>query len=545
MSDNFNEASDAEAKRRAERIAAIRRSVRAASETPVEQAAETVQEAAGAADIPSPEPAPAESAASDWENELAARIASRVQRVKQNKTSSAESILRELGLETAPAESSPVQENAPETVDYVPKHEAELYVPQHETEQYVPKHEALPAQEEMPAPGYPSHAKEDFPEAQERAYVPTHEAVRESADVQEGFPGAADVQKPKKKKKKKRKKSFKERFLGLFPQRGDSILECIRKGVFLVAIAVIVVCGYIVGDYYLDLWRSKRENSKVMNSYWHDMEKQTEPSTGDEPDDRKVYTLLKGAEYLLDKNDEVVGVIRIEDTPINNPVMQAADNSKYLNRKLSGRESRPGELFLDYRNHFDEVDAEGHLVCENSDNLVIYGHNMKDEQMFGSLKSYQRNESYYGEHPVILLNSNYEQYKYKIFAFFILDVEDDTDTKFNCWEKLDFDDEEDFYSFVNEAKRRTIRLNDVDVEYGDKLLTLYTCNTILGDRGRLIVLARLVRDGEDPLAGTQNSTANPNIKWPSIYYTYKGTGVTYDPEAEFIPYGPDKKSQVK
>ncbi len=538
MSDNFNEAYDAEAKRRAERIAAIRRSVRTASETPVEQAAEavqeTVQEAAGAADIPSPEPAPAESAASDWENELAARIANRIQRVKQNKTSSAESILRELGLETAPAESSPVQENVPETVDYVPKHEAEQYVPQHEAEQYVPKHEALPVQEE--APVYPSHTVEEEP------YVPTHEAVSRETGTPEELPSQEPL---KKKKKKKKKKSFKEKFLGLFPQRGDSILECVRKGVFLVAIAVIVVCGYIVGDYYLDLWRSKRENSKVMNNYWHDMEKQTEPSTGNEPDDRKVYTLLKGAEYLLDQNDEVVGVIRIEDTPINNPVMQADNNSKYLNRKLSGRESRPGELFLDYRNHFDEVDAEGHLVCENSDNLVIYGHNMKDEQMFGSLKSYQRNESYYGEHPVILLNSNYEQYKYKIFAFFILDVEDDTDTKFNCWEKLDFDDEEDFYSFVNEAKRRTIRLNDVDVKYGDKLLTLYTCNTILGDRGRLIVLARLVRDGEDPLAGTQNSTANPNIKWPSVYYTYKGTGVTYDPEAEFVPYGPDKKSQEK
>ena len=170
---------------------------------------------------------------------------------------------------------------------------------------------------------------------------------------------------------------------------------------------------------------------------------------------------------------------------------------------------------------------------------------MKDEQMFGSLKSYQRNDSYYGEHPVILLNSNYEQYQYKIFAFFILDVEDDTDTAFRCWEKFDFDDEDDFYSFVNEAKRRTLRLNDVDVKYGDNLLTLYTCNTILGERGRLILLARQVRDGEDPLAGTQNSTANPNIKWPSIYYTYKGTGVTYDPEAEFVPYGPDKNSQVK
>ena len=557
MSDNFNEASDAEAKRRAERIAAIRRSVRAASDTPVEQAAETVDKAAGAADILSSEPLPAESGTSDWENELAERIAGRIQKVKQNRASSAENILRELGLETSPAKSGPVQNEAPteaeayvpkhEAGSYVPKHEAGAYVPKHEAAPYVPKHEAPPVQEEPAVSGYPSHAAEDGPSAAESGYVPKHEAARTAADGYEDFPDSYGAQKPlkKKKKKKKKKRSFKERFRGLFPQRGDSVFECIRKGVFLVAIAVIIVCGYIVADYYIDLWRSKRENRKVMNNYWHDMEETTEPSSEEEPDNRKVYTLLKGAQYLLGENDDVVGVIKIEGTPVDNPVMQADDNSKYLNHKLSGRESRPGELFLDYRNHFDEVDDEGHLICENSDNLVIYGHNMKDEQMFGSLKSYQRNDSYYGEHPVILLNSNYEQYQYKIFAFFILDVEDDTDTAFRCWEKFDFDDEDDFYSFVNEAKRRTLRLNDVDVKYGDNLLTLYTCNTILGERGRLILLARQVRDGEDPLAGTQNSTANPNIKWPSIYYTYKGTGVTYDPEAEFVPYGPDKNSQVK
>jgi sortase B len=226
--------------------------------------------------------------------------------------------------------------------------------------------------------------------------------------------------------------------------------------------------------------------------------------------------------------------------------MQADDNSKYLNRKLSGRESRAGELFLDYRNHFDEVGEDGHLLYENSDNLVIYGHNMKDETMFGSLKYYDWYDTYYGEHPVIDLNSNYEQYKYKIFSIFILDAEDESDTKFDCWNKLDFSSEEEYYEFVNEAKRRTLRVNDVDVKYGDKLLTLSTCNTVLGQRGRLIVLARLVRDGEDPMAGTQNSTRNTNIKWPNLYYDYKGIRNTYDPEAEFVPYGPseDKKQEV-
>ena len=124
----------------------------------------------------------------------------------------------------------------------------------------------------------------------------------------------------------------------------------------------------------------------------------------------------------------------------------------------------------------------------------------------------------------------------KIFAFFILDAKDKTDTAFDCWNKFDFDNEEDFFNYVNEAKRRTLRTNDVDMKYGDKLLVLSTCNTVFGQDGpgRFIVMARLVREGEDPYEGTQNSQANPNIKWPNLYYDYN-SNQRYDPEA-FVPY---------
>jgi sortase B len=163
---------------------------------------------------------------------------------------------------------------------------------------------------------------------------------------------------------------------------------------------------------------------------------------------------------------------------------------------------------------------------------------MANGNMFGNLKQYRNNIHYYGKNPIINLNSNYACYQYKIFAFFIVDAFDKTDTYFDYWNKINFADEGDFYYFVNEAKRRTIRLNDVDVKYGDQLLTLSTCNGIFGEGkgGRFVVLARRVREGEDPYEGTQNSTANPNIKWPSIYYRYNKNS-KYDPDAEFVPYG--------
>ena len=341
----------------------------------------------------------------------------------------------------------------------------------------------------------------------------------------------------KKKHKKKKKKSFKQRLIDLVPHKGDSVGECIRKVVFLCSVIAIVVCGYMVGDYYYDLWSSKNKTEKIMEIYDNATEKKAPPVKEKEEDKRKRYTLLEGARKLLEINPDIVGVIIIPDTCVNNPVLQAEDNTKYLSMKYDLTENVAGELFLDYRNSFDKVDEEGYLKCKNSDNLVIYGHNMYDDQMFGCLKYYYRNEEYYGLHPIINLSSNYENYQYKIFAFFILDANDDTDTKFECWNYIDFDGEDDFYDFVNEAKKRTIRINDVDVKYGDQLLTLSTCNVIFPDeRGRLMILARQVRDGEDPLEGTQNSQPNPNIKWPTIYYQ-DHPNEHYDPNAEFVPYG--------
>ncbi len=367
---------------------------------------------------------------------------------------------------------------------------------------------------------------------------PSENIVRNTAEqVQRNIRPERNVPKQNKKKKV----SFKDKFLGLFPQKRDSALEKVRKVVFLGSICAIVVCGYMVGDYYIDLWKSKNLHDDIAEIYetYPLPERTNDDATSYEPDEERIYTLLDGAKKLLDRNSDVIGYITIPNTPVANPVMQSGDNSKYLDQNIDGDNSRAGELFLDYRNNFDRV-VDSRLSVPNSDNLVIYGHNMANDTMFGSLKYYQRNYNYYTDNPVIYLNSNYECYTYKIFSYFILDALDESETAYDCWNKFDFDNEEDFYNFVNEAKKRSLGLNDVDVEYGDKLLTLSTCNTILGDRGRLIIMGRLLRDGEDVRTGTSKNTQNANVKWPSIYYQQK-PNEKYNPDAEFIPYGPDEE----
>ncbi|MBR5164427.1 MAG: class B sortase [Ruminococcus sp.] len=506
MSDNYldklnEEQAAAEALRKAERIKAIRASLHREEE----------QEAAAAPRVTPPVQAP------PAEEESFAEKFKRVKQSKlaaQNKAAEAPAEVAAPIEETAPEEAAPVQEQAPA--------------------------EEAPAAEIPPqnAPAEPQTAVQTPPPAR-----PTLNPMRKPREAWANTPHTEPRMHtdPKKKKKKKKKpKTLGQKLRGLFPEKGDKPLEIVRKFVFLGSLVAIVVCGYMVGDYYLDLWRSRMEYSNIDDIYRTYTPIIT--SVEDEkPVDDKYYDLLPGAKKLLDINPEVVGYMTIPtidgDPIVALPVVQAEDNSKYLDINFKGENSRAGALFLDWRNSFDKVE-DHRLVEKNSDNLIVYGHNMADESMFGALKYYRRYENYYESHPIIEFNSNYEQYTYKIFSFFLLDAEDDSDTEYDCWNTLNFDDEEEFYDFVNEAKRRTLRTNDVDVKYGDQILTISTCNTdVIGnDRGRLILMARRVRAGEDLYSGTKGSKANPNIKWPNVYYESR-PNEKYDP-AQFVPYGP-------
>ncbi|MDE7138879.1 MAG: hypothetical protein K2O29_10580, partial [Ruminococcus sp.] len=197
-------------------------------------------------------------------------------------------------------------------------------------------------------------------------------AVRNTAEqVQRNIRPERNVPNPNKKKKG----SFKDKFLGLFPQKRDSALEKVRKVVFLGSICAIVVCGYMVGDYYIDLWKSKNLHDDIAEIYetYPLPERTNDNATSYDPDEERIYTLLDGAKKLLDRNSDVIGYITIPNTPVANPVMQSGDNSKYLDQNIDGDNSRAGELFLDYRNNFDRV-VDSRLSVPNSDNLVIYGH---------------------------------------------------------------------------------------------------------------------------------------------------------------------------
>lgn len=355
----------------------------------------------------------------------------------------------------------------------------------------------------------------------------------------------------KKKKKKKKKTTAVDVLQELFPCAGDSFAEGMRKIVFLISIIVFGVCAYLVFDYFYQQY----QNNKMYQELYQGLTQYVEvdkPNTNDSDttvttiaDDgyveapttetevvdgevRKVWINTPTADYWKSLNPDYVGYIYIEDTRVDYPIVQkttAEQKEYYLTHNFLGQDAKAGSIFLDYR-------------CvlggdQQSTNLVIYGHNMRDESMFGELKKYKDEDGYYSKHPIIQLSSQYETSLYKIFSVFVEDVNVDNTEQFQYYNQIGFNSEDEFYYYVNGCKQRTLISNDVDVTYGDSLVTLSTCSSVFGDDGRLIVVARRVRSGEDPYEGTENATYNPDPLMPRAWYQSKGG--SYD-GSNFVPF---------
>lgn len=113
-------------------------------------------------------------------------------------------------------------------------------------------------------------------------------------------------------------------------------------------------------------------------------------------------------DVLFAQNRDVVAWLYCPDTPINYPVVQGADNEYYLRRLLDGRSNASGTLFMDHRNAADWSDW----------NRVIYGHNMRNGSMFGTLTNY-KDPTYFQAHPVMFLLTPERNYRINLLAGFV------------------------------------------------------------------------------------------------------------------------------
>lgn len=241
----------------------------------------------------------------------------------------------------------------------------------------------------------------------------------------------------------------------------------VRKITRLIALIALVVSVGVLIFYAVDDLRSKSTDDKLKDL----KDAQASASLPD---------ILPEYEALYAENPDTIGWLKIDGTGIDNVVMYAPDEiDKYLHTDFYGNYSYRGCLFVDE-------------YCDilSSDNLIIYGHNMKDYSMFGSLMYYV-SEDFYKQHKTISFDTIYEKQTYEIVAAIKTELVPEGSDGFKYYEYTSSGDEASFNEYVEFIRENKLYDTGAELSPGDKILTLSTCAYHAED-GRFIVVAKKI-----------------------------------------------------
>ena len=174
---------------------------------------------------------------------------------------------------------------------------------------------------------------------------------------------------------------------------------------------------------------------------------------------------------LQEMHPGAVGWLKMDDVDISYPIMQGKDNEYYLHYDADGNPNIDGSIFMDYRNKsFDDL------------HVLLYGHNMLDESMFGQLDEYVSADFYRKGTGGFTVYTPDAAYRYKIFAVDIVDPSDDV-------YQTGYQNLAVFSGFVKQLKERSMYDTGVDVSGSDHVVTLSTCSA----NDRLVLSAKRVQ----------------------------------------------------
>lgn len=163
---------------------------------------------------------------------------------------------------------------------------------------------------------------------------------------------------------------------------------------------------------------------------------------------------------LSEENSDVVGWIWIDGLEdVSYPILQGADDETYLHQDLFGQKLKAGSIFLEAANARDFSDWYS----------IIYGHNMRDGSMFGTLKNY-REEGFYEAHSFFTIATPQGMYHYKIFGYEEVAEDDVVYT-------IGFGADDNYGEFLQKLLTRSYRDCGVEVTQNDHVITLSTCSS--------------------------------------------------------------------
>ena len=198
-------------------------------------------------------------------------------------------------------------------------------------------------------------------------------------------------------------------------------------------------------------YNNNKENKQIINEIAESV------TINEDTNEEKKYKI--NFEELKQKNSDTVAWLKIENTNIEFPIVQANNNSYYLTHNFDKKYNVAGWIFADYKNKLDGTDR----------NIVVYGHNMRNNSMFGSLKDVITEEWYNNEENKYITFVTENDYQtYKVFSVYQIKTEDyyiQTEFKSN-----------EFTEFIDTITKRSKKDFGINVSKEDTILTLSTCS---------------------------------------------------------------------
>ncbi len=255
--------------------------------------------------------------------------------------------------------------------------------------------------------------------------------------------------------------------------------EKIRKVIFLVCVLLCTGCCIFVAAWFIRGQIQRNENKELEDIFYS---RGTEILSKDPEGVEEVAEVrsdkAKEMAALAELNEDLAGWITVEGTGIDYPVVQAADNEYYLTRDFYQNSNSHGAIFQD-----------AGCTGEGLENLIIYGHHMKDGTMFHDL-SYYKNQDFCEAHPIITLYDRQGQRKeYRIISAFLWDGTDENSFPFYKYKQLTV---ETYADYVEGVQSHALYSEAVNVQEPAQLISLTTCDYVTADARLIVVGMRMV-----------------------------------------------------
>lgn len=235
---------------------------------------------------------------------------------------------------------------------------------------------------------------------------------------------------------------------------------------FLVAIAVLSI--YLFG-YLKAMLEYKELNKQFVTLKGANIQAAPDQEVKGVPD---LKVNFKGLSSI---NADVASWIYMPGVDISYPVVRGKDNDYYLQHTFEKNVSLSGAIFMDYQ---DSPDLVGF-------NTFIYGHNMRNGTMFGSLKKYLQDETLIQSAPYFYLYlKDGSVKKYRIFAYYQDDGNSDT------YSRPSKEGEEAYLAMIRKKSFVRVTLTPEEEKQAalfHEYVTLSTCTGFTGSGRRFLV----------------------------------------------------------